>query len=114
MGDAAAAAKQAYTLTDLKANTTEKSCYLLIDGRVYNVTEFLDEHPGGEELFAHLTACCRMMLCTAVHATAASSTETRGLRCCGLRSHTLRCAMGNLWLCHRLAVLGADILQCAF
>ena len=47
MGEAAADAKQTYTLTDLKANTTEKSCYLLIDEKVYNVTEFLDEHPGG-------------------------------------------------------------------
>lgn len=44
----AAVSKQAYTVSDLKANTTEKSCYLLIDGKVYNVTDFLDEHPGGE------------------------------------------------------------------
>ncbi|CAN0889489.1 Cytochrome b5 [Linum grandiflorum] len=25
-------------------------CWLLIHGKVYNVTEFLDEHPGGEEV----------------------------------------------------------------
>ncbi len=48
MGDAAA--EKTYTLTDLKAHTTEKSCFLLVHGKVYDVTDFLDEHPGGEQL----------------------------------------------------------------
>eukprot|EP00983_Pelagomonas_calceolata_P060454 1146367-Pelagomonas_calceolata.AAC.1 len=39
-----------YTLEDLKQNTTEKSCYLLIHGKVYNVTDFLEEHPGGYDI----------------------------------------------------------------
>ena len=34
-------------LTELKKHTTETDCYLLYDGKVYDVTEFLDEHPGG-------------------------------------------------------------------
>jgi len=55
MGEAAADVKQTYTLTDLKANTTEKSCYLLIDEKVYNVTEFLDEHPGGYDIILNTT-----------------------------------------------------------
>jgi Cytochrome b5-like Heme/Steroid binding domain len=62
MGEAAADAKQTYTLTDLKANTTEKSCYLLIDEKVYNVTEFLDEHPGGQ--CVQLCVCCGHTLLT--------------------------------------------------
>ncbi len=37
-----------YTLTDLKAHTTEKTCFLLVHGKVYDVTDFLDEHPGGQ------------------------------------------------------------------
>ncbi len=34
-------------LSELKKHTTETDCYLLYDGKVYDVTEFLDEHPGG-------------------------------------------------------------------
>jgi cytochrome b involved in lipid metabolism len=35
-----------YTLEDLKQHTTESDCWLAIHGKVYNVTDFLDEHPG--------------------------------------------------------------------
>eukprot|EP00158_Paraphelidium_tribonemae_P000537 Partr_v1_DN22734_c0_g1_i1_m37752 putative Cytochrome b5 len=31
-------------------NTREKGIWFSIHGEVYNVTEFLDEHPGGEEV----------------------------------------------------------------
>ena len=34
-------------LAELKKHTTETDCYLLYNGKVYDVTEFLDEHPGG-------------------------------------------------------------------
>lgn len=44
------AAPKFYTLQDLKQNTSEKSCYLLIHGKVYNVTDFLEEHPGGYDI----------------------------------------------------------------
>lgn len=36
-----------YTVADLKAHTSESSCFLLVHGKVHDVTEFLDEHPGG-------------------------------------------------------------------
>ena len=39
-----------YTLNDLRQHNTEKSCYLLIHGKVYNVTDFLEEHPGGYDI----------------------------------------------------------------
>ncbi|KAF5829749.1 cytochrome b-5, isoform CRA_e [Dunaliella salina] len=39
-----------YTLDDLKKNNHDKSCYLLIHGKVYNVTDFLEEHPGGYDI----------------------------------------------------------------
>jgi cytochrome b involved in lipid metabolism len=37
---------KAYTLEELKQHTTETDCWLAINGKVYNVTDFLDEHPG--------------------------------------------------------------------
>mmetsp|Transcript_11226 Transcript_11226/g.33699 ORF Transcript_11226/g.33699 Transcript_11226/m.33699 type:complete len:142 (-) Transcript_11226:539-964(-) len=44
-----------YKLSDLKAHTTEKSCFLLVHGKVYDVTDFLDEHPGGYDIILNTT-----------------------------------------------------------
>ncbi|KAG8693208.1 hypothetical protein FRC09_010658 [Ceratobasidium sp. 395] len=38
------------TLEQLKEHTTKDSFYTLIHGKVYDVTKFLDEHPGGDEV----------------------------------------------------------------
>ncbi|EFO84924.1 hypothetical protein GCK72_001050 [Caenorhabditis remanei] len=32
----------------------EKSCWIVISGKVYDVTKFLNEHPGGEEVISQL------------------------------------------------------------
>jgi len=41
------------TWEQLKAHTTKDSLWLLVNGKVYDVTSFIDEHPGGDEvLFA--------------------------------------------------------------
>ncbi|KAG8742346.1 hypothetical protein FRC10_001627 [Ceratobasidium sp. 414] len=37
-------------LEQLKQHTTKDSFYTLIHGKVYDVTKFLDEHPGGDEV----------------------------------------------------------------
>lgn len=37
-------------LSEVLAHNTAKSCYVRIDEKVYNVTEFLDDHPGGGDL----------------------------------------------------------------
>jgi hypothetical protein len=37
-------------------HTSESSCWLMIDGNVYDVTNFLDDHPGGGELLLNATA----------------------------------------------------------
>ena len=42
-----AAVPRTVDLEELSKHTTEKDCYLLYNGKVYDVTEFLDEHPGG-------------------------------------------------------------------
>ncbi|QRV72957.1 cytochrome b5 [Ceratobasidium sp. AG-Ba] len=38
------------TLEQLKEHTKKDSFYTLIHGKVYDVTKFLDEHPGGDEV----------------------------------------------------------------
>ncbi|KAF9464827.1 cytochrome b5-like heme/steroid binding domain-containing protein [Collybia nuda] len=38
------------TLDELRANKTKDSFYILIHGKVYDVTKFMDEHPGGDEV----------------------------------------------------------------
>ncbi|WOO78908.1 Cytochrome b5 [Vanrija pseudolonga] len=39
-----------YTIDDLQAHKSRESLYLLLSGKVYDVTQFLDEHPGGDEV----------------------------------------------------------------
>lgn len=59
MGDTAAANSvpegRLFTITDLKEHVTEKDCYLLLNGKVYDVTDFLDEHPGGYDIILNTT-----------------------------------------------------------
>ena len=42
--------KKTITLQDCKTHNNEGDCWLVISGRVYDVTEFLDEHPGGFDI----------------------------------------------------------------
>ncbi|KDR84127.1 hypothetical protein GALMADRAFT_87001 [Galerina marginata CBS 339.88] len=38
------------TLDELRANKSRDNFFILIHGKVYNVTKFMDEHPGGDEV----------------------------------------------------------------
>ncbi|KAF8842674.1 cytochrome b5 [Paxillus ammoniavirescens] len=38
------------TYAELEANNSKDSLYVLLHGKVYNVTKFIDEHPGGDEV----------------------------------------------------------------
>ncbi|GMH44926.1 hypothetical protein BSKO_12883 [Bryopsis sp. KO-2023] len=38
------------TLEQCAEHTSRDSCWLAIDGKVYDVTEFLDDHPGGDDI----------------------------------------------------------------
>ncbi|BFZ12904.1 hypothetical protein BsWGS_15943 [Bradybaena similaris] len=39
-----------FRLSELKAKKGSRETYLIIHNKVYNVTKFLEEHPGGEEV----------------------------------------------------------------
>jgi cytochrome b involved in lipid metabolism len=48
-------AVKVYTLEECRAHMTEKSCWLVIHGKVYDVTDFLEEHPGGYDVMVSAT-----------------------------------------------------------
>jgi cytochrome b involved in lipid metabolism len=37
-----------YTMAEVEANSSKESCYTIIDGKVYNITSYIPQHPGGE------------------------------------------------------------------
>lgn len=39
-----------FTASDVARHNTRDSCWVVIEGNVYDVTEFLDEHPGGANI----------------------------------------------------------------
>jgi cytochrome b involved in lipid metabolism len=42
---------QSFTPADVSAhNSPDKGLYIIIDGHVYDVTNFIDEHPGGPKI----------------------------------------------------------------
>jgi len=43
-------ADKSFTFAELKELKGKTDLHLLIDGKVYNVAEFIDEHPGGDEV----------------------------------------------------------------
>lgn len=49
------------TLEDCKSHNKEEDCWLVVGGKVYDVTEFLDEHPGGFDIV--LAACGESPIC---------------------------------------------------
>jgi len=38
------------TLEELRQHATKEELWLLLKGKVYDVTKFMDEHPGGDEV----------------------------------------------------------------
>lgn len=43
-----------YTLDDVSKHKDRSNCWIVIEGNVYDVGRFLDEHPGGEEVILEL------------------------------------------------------------
>eukprot|EP00270_Netrium_digitus_P008552 TRINITY_DN2566_c0_g2_i1.p1 TRINITY_DN2566_c0_g2~~TRINITY_DN2566_c0_g2_i1.p1 ORF type:complete len:155 (+),score=56.04 TRINITY_DN2566_c0_g2_i1:171-635(+) len=50
------AEKKVFAFDEVSKHATEKDCWLIIGGKVYDVTEFLDEHPGGADVMLASTA----------------------------------------------------------
>ena len=46
-GDAAA---RVISLEEMRKHTTEESCWIAVRGEVFDVTPFIDEHPGGFDI----------------------------------------------------------------
>ena len=49
-GEEVAKPGKIFELEEVKKHTREDDCWLVVDGSVYDVTEFLDEHPGGFDI----------------------------------------------------------------
>jgi cytochrome b involved in lipid metabolism len=39
-----------YTLTDISAHASASDCWMAIDGNVYNVSSYVNQHPGGQQI----------------------------------------------------------------
>ncbi|CAL9092503.1 unnamed protein product [Musa acuminata var. zebrina] len=44
-----------YTLAEVSTHNTHKDCWLVINGKVYDVTKFLEDHPGGDDVLLSST-----------------------------------------------------------
>ena len=43
-----------YTLDQVSDHTDRKNMWMVIHGKVYDITKFLEDHPGGEEVLIEL------------------------------------------------------------
>uniref|UniRef100_A0A7C9DWU4 Cytochrome b5 heme-binding domain-containing protein n=1 Tax=Opuntia streptacantha TaxID=393608 RepID=A0A7C9DWU4_OPUST len=44
-----------FKFEEVSRNNSKDSCWLIISGKVYDVTPFLDDHPGGDEILLTAT-----------------------------------------------------------
>ncbi|MDO5499162.1 MAG: cytochrome b5-like heme/steroid binding domain-containing protein [Propionibacteriaceae bacterium] len=46
--------EQTYSLAEVRANDAPESCWAIVDGDVFNLTEWITRHPGGPQRIANL------------------------------------------------------------
>ena len=46
-----------YSLADVAQHNTEKDCWMTINGKIYDVTKYIDSHPGGEIIMVYNLVC---------------------------------------------------------
>ncbi len=39
-----------YTVDEIKTHNTKESLWLIVEGKVYDVTKYVDDHPGGDDI----------------------------------------------------------------
>ena len=39
-----------YKMAEVAKHNTKEDCWIILDDRVYDITRFIDRHPGGETL----------------------------------------------------------------
>ncbi|XP_043706112.1 cytochrome b5 [Telopea speciosissima] len=44
-----------YSMQEAAQHNTREDCWVVVDGKVYNVTSYLDEHPGGDDVLLAAT-----------------------------------------------------------
>ncbi|KAH6759701.1 cytochrome B5 isoform B [Perilla frutescens var. hirtella] len=44
-----------FTLAEVSEHNSDKDCWIVIAGKVYNVTKFLEDHPGGDDVIISST-----------------------------------------------------------
>ncbi|KAH6802172.1 cytochrome B5 isoform A [Perilla frutescens var. frutescens] len=44
-----------YTMEEASQHNTNEDCWIVIDGKVYDVSSYLDEHPGGDDVLLGAT-----------------------------------------------------------
>ncbi|CAH9073598.1 unnamed protein product [Cuscuta europaea] len=44
-----------YSLAEISEHNNNKDCWLLIGGKIYDVTKFLEDHPGGDDVLLSAT-----------------------------------------------------------
>ncbi|KAF5480934.1 hypothetical protein F2P56_001636 [Juglans regia] len=47
--------RKVYTLAEVSEHNDTKDCWLVIAGKVFNVTKFLEDHPGGDDVLLSAT-----------------------------------------------------------
>ncbi|KAI0494281.1 hypothetical protein KFK09_024413 [Dendrobium nobile] len=49
-------ASKTFSFSEISTHTSKDDCWLIIHGKVYNVTDFLEDHPGGDDVILKAAA----------------------------------------------------------